>query len=87
MEIQRVVAHNLRRLRVLSELSQDALAAEAEVDRTYVSRMERGMENPTVVILDRLAKALEVDIVEFFVRPKPGEKPPAPLKGGRKPKG
>ena len=86
MEIQRTVAHNLRRLRVASELSQDALAAEAEVDRTYVSRMERGMENPTVAILDRLANALEVDIVEFFVRPKPGAKLPAPLRGGRKPK-
>jgi transcriptional regulator with XRE-family HTH domain len=50
-----------------------------------VSRLERGLENPTVVILERLATALHSDIVEFFAKPRPGEPPPKPLKGGRPP--
>ncbi|WP_372003869.1 helix-turn-helix transcriptional regulator [Tistrella mobilis] len=60
------VARNLRRLRVLRGLSQEALAVDAGVDRTYISRLERRLENPTVAVLDRLAGALKCDIREFF---------------------
>jgi len=55
-------------------------------DRTYVSRLERGLENPTVAILEQLANALNANIVEFFVVPAPDEPPPKPLRGGRRPK-
>ncbi|WP_376711816.1 helix-turn-helix domain-containing protein [Bradyrhizobium japonicum] len=48
MEGRQLVAWNLRRLRVLRSLSQEALAADAEVDRSYVGRLERAEENPTV---------------------------------------
>jgi transcriptional regulator with XRE-family HTH domain len=64
-------------------LSQEALALEAGIDRTYVSRLERRLENPTILVLERLAAALQADIAEFFVRPKPGEAAPQPLRGGR----
>lgn len=84
MEIQALVARNIRRLRVQQKLSQEALAVDAEIDRTYVSRLERGMENPTVAVLDRIAKALETKITEFFAVPRAGERPPQPLPGGRK---
>jgi transcriptional regulator with XRE-family HTH domain len=86
MRMQALVAWNLRRLRVGRDLSQENLAFDAGVDRTYVSRLERGLENPTVGILDRLADALGVGIVEFFVVPSPGELPPRPLPGGRRAK-
>lgn len=76
MKAQALVARNLRRLRVARELSQENLAVDASVDRTYVSRLERGLENPTVALLERLAAALDDDIVEFFAVPKRGE--PAP---------
>lgn len=66
MKAQTVVARNLRRLRVAKGLAQEALAVDAAVDRTYVSRLERGRENPTVGVLERLAKALDADIAEFF---------------------
>lgn len=85
MQIQRVVAHNLRKLRVASGLSQETLAVDAGIDRTYVSRLERGLENPTVAVLDRLANALSATITDFFVVPRRGEKFPEPLRGGRKP--
>ena len=63
------VAANLRRLRVARGVSQEALAADAEIDRTYVGRLERGLTNPSVGVLEKLAKALAVPIVEFFVVP------------------
>jgi transcriptional regulator with XRE-family HTH domain len=84
MKVQALVARNLRRLRVRRGLSQEALAVDAGVDRTYVSRLERGLENPTIAVLGRLATALGAQIVEFFVVPAPGEPMPKPLPGGRR---
>lgn len=81
-----MVARNIRRLRVAHGLSQEMLAVDAEIDRTYVSRLERGLENPTVAVLERLANALSANIDEFFKVPRAGEAPPRPLKGGRRPK-
>jgi transcriptional regulator with XRE-family HTH domain len=80
-----LVARNLRRLRVERGLSQ-VLAGDAGIDRTYVSRLERGLENPTVAMLKHLADALGAEIVEFFVVPAPGDPLPEPLRGGRRPK-
>jgi transcriptional regulator with XRE-family HTH domain len=85
MKGRKLVAWNLRRIRVQRDLSQDRLALDADVDRSYVGRVERGLENPTVAILDRLAKALAIHISELFVEPKPGEPIPKPLQGGRRP--
>jgi transcriptional regulator with XRE-family HTH domain len=85
MKGRKLVAWNLRRIRVQRDLSQDRLALEADVDRSYVGRVERALENPTVAILDRLAKALSIHIAELFVEPEPGEPIPKPLRGGRKP--
>ena len=51
-----------------------------------MSDVERTAGNPTVDLLDRLAKALEVPITELFRVPAVGEKPPIVLnKGGRPP--
>ena len=86
MKAGALVARNIRRLRVANGLSQEVLAGDAEIDRTYVSRLERGLENPTVVVLERLAKALSVNIEELFRMPRAGEPAPRPLKGGRRPK-
>ena len=48
MKAGALVARNIRRLRVAKGLSQEVLAVDAEIDRTYVSRLERGLENPTM---------------------------------------
>jgi transcriptional regulator with XRE-family HTH domain len=85
MNARALVARNLRRLRVRRGLSQEKLAVDAEIDRTYVSRLERGLENPTVAVLERLARAVDAEITEFFVVPRRGEPPPKPLRGGRHP--
>jgi transcriptional regulator with XRE-family HTH domain len=86
MKAGALVARNIRRLRVARGLSQEVLAVDAEIDRTYVSRLERGLENPTVAVLERLARALSANIEELFKVPRTGEPAPRPLKGGRRPK-
>jgi transcriptional regulator with XRE-family HTH domain len=42
------------------------LAVDAGIDRTYVSRLERGLQNPTVAVLEKLARALSSNIEELF---------------------
>ncbi|MCC6948640.1 MAG: helix-turn-helix transcriptional regulator [Bradyrhizobiaceae bacterium] len=53
------LAANVRQARKAVGLSQEELALEAEVDRTYVSQVERGKRNITIVVLARLARALK----------------------------
>lgn len=78
------VAWNLRRLRVERGLSQEALAVDAEIDRSYVGRLERAVENPTVGLLDKIVATLDADIGELFRLPRSGDATPKPLKGGRR---
>ena len=86
MDARGLLAWNLRRLRAARGVSQETLAADAEVDRAYVGRLERQEENPTIGLLERLAKQLDAEFSELFVRPKPGATRPKNLKGGRKKK-
>jgi transcriptional regulator with XRE-family HTH domain len=84
MDGRALIAWNLRKLRVKRGLSQQQLAVDGGVDRTYVGGLERGTENPTVAILDLLAAALVVHISEFFREPRKGSVRPKPLRGGRR---
>lgn len=86
MDSRELVAWNMRRLRVDRSLSQERLAELAGVDRTYISRLERMMENPSIGILDKVAATLDVPISELFVPPTAEDKRPKPLKAGRRPK-
>ena len=86
MKANTLVARNIRRLRVAQALSQEMLAVDAGIDRTYVSRLERGLENPTVMVLEKLARAFSSNIEELFCAPRAGEAIPRPLKGGRQAK-
>lgn len=86
MDANALVAQNLRRQRIKVGLSQEALAHEAGVDRTYVSRIERAMENCTVAVLEKFAQAIGCDIRDFFNPDFEGEPSPKPLKVGRKAK-
>lgn len=60
MDSRQVVGRNVRRFRDELGLSQEQLAFETELHRTYISGVERGIRNPTVLVIDRLAKALKV---------------------------
>lgn len=59
------LANNVRRLRKLAGLSQEELAFQCEIDRTYISKVERGVANPSLLILARIADILKVSIEEL----------------------
>jgi transcriptional regulator with XRE-family HTH domain len=84
MKAAALVAWNLRRLRVKRGIAQDKLAAEADVDRSYMSRLEWGLENPTIKLLERLAKHLEAEMVDLFRTPAKNEPKPLSLPSGRR---
>lgn len=59
MDVRQRLALNMKRLRKERGWSQEALADEASLDRTYISGIERRVKNPTVTVVDRLAVALK----------------------------
>jgi len=63
---QRLLADNLRLLRLMRRLSQTVLAEEAGVTQSLVSAIERGRANPTLDSLERIALVLGVRIGELF---------------------
>jgi transcriptional regulator with XRE-family HTH domain len=83
MRARALVAINLRRIRTAQGVSQERLAADAEIDRAYVSEIEREQGNPTLDLLDRLAGALGVEVLEFFLAPRDFSRP-ATLPRGRR---
>ena len=68
MELRRIVAHNLRRLRQDRGLSQEELAGQAGLNRNYVGMIEREENAPTVDTLEALAQVLKVEAEEFLKR-------------------
>ncbi len=62
VDVRQRLAANLRRLRQERELSQEQFAFEAGIHRTYVSDLERGMRNPTINVVEKLALYFEVPI-------------------------
>ncbi|WP_297584826.1 helix-turn-helix transcriptional regulator [Roseibium sp.] len=58
----------MQNLRRGKGLSQENLAHRAEIHQTYLSGVESGKRNPSVLVLDRIARALDVDIVELFAK-------------------
>lgn len=60
MDVRKRLGLNVRRLREAKGLSQEAFAEDANIHRTYVSDIERGARNPTIVVVQKLADALGV---------------------------
>lgn len=61
MDIRAVLGRNVRKYRERKGLSQESLAFDADLHRTYVSGVERGVRNPTIQIVAKLATALGVE--------------------------
>ncbi|WP_026292611.1 helix-turn-helix domain-containing protein [Rubritalea marina] len=59
------LGENIRLIRKEKGISQEELAHQACLDRTYVSGVERGDRNPTVLSSLKIAKALDVDLAEL----------------------
>ncbi|OAN43048.1 transcriptional regulator [Paramagnetospirillum marisnigri] len=69
MDLRQLFATNLRRLRHAKGMSQDELAFEAEMSRSYLSQLEKGKFHVSLKVLGRLADALEAAPVEFLKPP------------------
>ena len=66
VDIRQRLARNLRRFRDTKGWSQEKFAFEANLHRTYVSDIERGARNPTILVLDKLAAPLGVTASELL---------------------
>ena len=66
MEIQKLIGQNVRAFREERGWSQEQLAFEAGLHRTYVSGIERGVRNPTATVIEQLAIALKVKPSALF---------------------
>jgi transcriptional regulator with XRE-family HTH domain len=69
MDIREIFATNLRAARKAVGLSQEELAHRADVDRTYVSSLERCVYAAGIDVVDRLAKVLEVEAADLLRKP------------------
>jgi len=77
MDIRVQFGLSMQRLRRERGLSQEGIAGLTDIDRGYVGRLERGEANPTLLMLGRIAIALEISLSELLseVTLSPLEKP------------
>ena len=66
MDIKIVVGKRIKQLRNNLGLSQEELADIASLDRTYITSVERGKRNISIVNIDKIARALKINLNEFF---------------------
>ena len=66
MTINKQLGARIRYLRQQKNLSIEELALEAEVNRNYLGDLERGMRNPTTLVLAKIARALGIDLAILF---------------------
>ncbi|MGH7990954.1 MAG: helix-turn-helix domain-containing protein [Limisphaerales bacterium] len=60
--IAKRVGQRIRTIRVRRKLSQEALAAKADIDRAFLSGIERGLENPSLFTIQAIAESLETTV-------------------------
>lgn len=65
-ELQERLGRNLRRIRIQRGLSQEAFADVLEIHRTYAGALERGERNISLLVVERLAVALDVEPLELL---------------------
>ena len=66
MNIKKQFGGQVKKLRLQKGLSQEALALEADLDRTYIPSIEKGERNVSLEVIEKLAKAFKIKISELF---------------------
>jgi transcriptional regulator with XRE-family HTH domain len=66
MDIRQCFGNKIKLLRLEKSYSQEELAYKAEIDRSYISDIEKGERNVSILIIEKLAKALEIEVFELF---------------------
>jgi transcriptional regulator with XRE-family HTH domain len=84
MDIREVFARNLRRYRRAARLSQEELAHRSDIDRTYISSLERSVYAASIDVVDRLAAALEIQAADLLVRTPSARVRKAPVLDGER---
>jgi transcriptional regulator with XRE-family HTH domain len=69
MDVQQRLAKNVRAYRRKLDLSQEKFALESQIDRTYVSGVERAARNPSIKLVEKFAKGLGVDVADLLKVP------------------
>lgn len=64
--LQKTLALQVKSFRALRGLTQEDLAYLADIDRTYVSQIERAVNNPSLQVISRIAAALDVRTVDLL---------------------
>lgn len=66
MDIKQKIGKRIKELRAQRQISQEELAARADIDRTYVNSVENGKRNISIINIEKIASALGVSIQDFF---------------------
>ena len=66
MDIKRKFGQRVKKLRQEKGLSQEALANEANLNRTYIPSIEKGERNVSITVIEKIAKALKIKITDLF---------------------
>lgn len=65
MKVEKQLGMRIRYLRNSKHMSQEDLALEAGINKNYLSDLERGMRNPTIKVMEKIAIALEINLEEL----------------------
>jgi len=66
MDIKSRFGKKVKKFRLSKGLSQEAFADKADLDRTYISSIEKGERNVSLVVIEKIAAALEIEISHLF---------------------
>ena len=66
METQKLLGHRIRSLRQAKRLTQQQLGERAHLNYKYLGALERGEENPSLLVLERIAMALDAELLDLF---------------------
>jgi transcriptional regulator with XRE-family HTH domain len=66
MDMRKLVGHNVRRIRQAKGLTQEQFSASSGFSQQYISSLENGRRNPTVITLYELSQALRTDPVDLL---------------------
>lgn len=66
-EVAKVIGENVRRYRKEKGYTQERLAEEANIDRTAISKLEKGKFLPTISFILAISKTLHIELIYFFI--------------------
>ena len=66
MDMRKLVGRNVRRIRLIKSLTQEELAERSGFSQQYISGLEKGQRNPSIITLYELAKALGVNHIDLL---------------------